>query len=63
MNSEHRRMKYNVVSLRKLALDILELYEESEGSVIETNYLDVKTGLDRLKIEVEEFKNEINGFK
>lgn len=63
MNPELRNMIFNADSLRELALDILELYEESEKSVICSTCFDINAGLANLDIEINEFKNEINGFK
>lgn len=61
--TEQDKLEKEIEDLKELALNILELYEESEHSVIEETYPDIKSGLDILRIDVEEFKNEINGLK
>jgi len=48
--------------LKELALDILDLYEESELSMINASDKDIEYPTSDLAIKINEFKNEINGF-
>jgi len=48
--------------LKELALDILDLYEESELSVINARDKDVEYPTSDLAIKINEIKNEINEF-